>query len=281
MINEISNKIPAFNNSRKSDVKNTAKATSSGPELYNRSHLNQPDTIEISPYQTVDVPAEKIIAPVQGHDNDVHLPPDINQKESNAEGSANPDIQEAGKNSNAINGQTELTEEEQKEIADLQKLDAEVRQHENAHIAAAGAYAHGVSFVYQAGPDGRRYAVGGEVSIDTSPVHDNLDATIAKAQTIRAAANAPAEPSPRDRQVAAAATRMETAARAEKMRDLAEGRESAEVNVQNTDNKTPTGDIAEKQYVIQSAEESSLVDALTEAYGKKETGIGKIIRLTV
>ena len=73
----------------------------------------------------------------------------------------------------------------------------------------------GMSFDYRSGPDGRRYAVGGEVSIDSSPVHDDPQATINKAQRVRAAALAPAEPSPQDRAVAADATRMAAEAKFE------------------------------------------------------------------
>lgn len=105
--------------------------------------------------------------------------------------------------------------EEQRVIAELQRTDREVRAHENAHLAAAGGLARGVSFQYTTGPDGRQYAVGGEVSIDTSPVSGDPEATIQKAQQILAAASAPANPSGQDRQVAAHAAQLEAAARIE------------------------------------------------------------------
>ncbi len=101
----------------------------------------------------------------------------------------------------------ELSEEEQKEIEQLKERDAEVRTHEQAHIAAGGAYIlGGASYNYQNGPDGKRYAVGGSVDISTSPIPDDPQATISKMQTVRAAALAPAEPSGQDQQVAASAT---------------------------------------------------------------------------
>ena len=53
------------------------------------------------------------------------------------------------------------------------------------------------------------------MSIDTSPVGGDPEATIRKAQQVRAAANAPANPSSQDRQVAAQAGQMEQAARVE------------------------------------------------------------------
>ncbi len=128
-----------------------------------------------------------------------------------------------------------LTEEERKQVQELQRRDREVRAHEQAHLAAAGGHAlGGASYSYQAGPDGRRYAVGGEVSIDTSPVRDDPRATIAKAQTIRAAALAPADPSGADRAVAAAAAKME----ADAQRELAEAGETPEAR-ENPPRGTP------------------------------------------
>ena len=108
-----------------------------------------------------------------------------------------------------------MTPEEQAVVAELRQTDRQVRAHEQAHLAAAGGLARGVSFTYVTGPDGQRYAVGGEVSIDTSPVGGDPQATIRKAQQIRAAANAPANPSSQDRQVAAQAGQMEQTARVE------------------------------------------------------------------
>ncbi len=105
---------------------------------------------------------------------------------------------------------------EQAELRALQSADRQVRAHEQAHVAAGGPYVSGgASFTYQTGPDGRQYAVGGEVPIDASPVGGNPEATIKKAQTIRSAALAPADPSPQDRSVAAAAAQMEAQARLE------------------------------------------------------------------
>lgn len=113
-------------------------------------------------------------------------------------------------------GQPALSEEEQKQVDELKRRDAEVRRHESAHKAAAGPHASGgPSFEFQEGPDGRRYAVGGEVQIDTSPVAGNPRATQAKMQQIRRAALAPADPSAQDRAVAAQAAQAEREARAE------------------------------------------------------------------
>ena len=104
---------------------------------------------------------------------------------------------------------------EQEQIAELKARDIEVRAHEQAHRAAGGQYARGATFTYQSGPDGVRYAVGGEVQIDVAPIPNDPEATIAKMNTVKAAANAPAEPSAQDRAVAAEAQRMIVQAQAE------------------------------------------------------------------
>jgi len=110
---------------------------------------------------------------------------------------------------------TELSAEALALIAKLKARDTEVRQHEQAHLAAAGGLARsGASYTYQRGPDGVNYAVGGEVQIDTSPGR-TPEETIARARAISAAALAPADPSGADRAVAAQALQLEQQARAE------------------------------------------------------------------
>jgi len=101
-------------------------------------------------------------------------------------------------------------------ITQLKARDTEVRTHEMAHLAAAGGYARGgMSLTYQTGPDGKRYAIGGEVSIDTSAIAGDPEATLQKAMVIQRAALAPAEPSAQDQKVAQAAVRMMAQARVE------------------------------------------------------------------
>lgn len=104
----------------------------------------------------------------------------------------------------------------QREVARLKAIDAEVRAHEAAHLAAGGGLVRGgASFTYARGPDGRQYAVGGEVTIDSGAVPGNPRATIAKAEQVKAAALAPANPSPQDHAVAAAAEQMAAQASAD------------------------------------------------------------------
>jgi hypothetical protein len=102
----------------------------------------------------------------------------------------------------AINDRLQLSGHDP-ELAKLKARDREVRAHEAAHTAAAGSLAKGgPSFTFQRGSDGRLYAVGGEVNIDTSEASGDPEATIQKARQIQAAANAPANPSAQDRAVA-------------------------------------------------------------------------------
>jgi hypothetical protein len=110
----------------------------------------------------------------------------------------------------------ELSPEALEQVAKLKARDQQVRAHEAAHMAAGGSLVRGgASFTYQQGPDGRRYAIGGEVSLDASEVPNNPQATIAKAEQLRAAALAPADPSGQDRAVAAQAMTMAAQASAE------------------------------------------------------------------
>ncbi len=151
---------------------------------------------------------------------------------SNGNHGSDPGNDEQSAKSSGANSQprtdVQLTEEEKRLVEELRRRDREVRAHEQAHKAVAGSHARGApTYTYQTGPDGRRYAVGGEVAIDTSPVPGDPQATITKAQTIRRAALAPSEPSGQDRSVAAQATRMENQARAELREEQAEKQKEA------------------------------------------------------
>ncbi|HDZ56000.1 MAG TPA: hypothetical protein ENI17_16295 [Pseudomonas xinjiangensis] len=111
--------------------------------------------------------------------------------------------------------EAELQRVTQADIAELATRDREVRAHEQAHLAVGGQYAGAVTYDYERGPDGRLYAVGGSVSIDTAAVPGDPAATLAKAQQVQRAALAPAQPSATDLSVAAQAAQMATQARAE------------------------------------------------------------------
>ena len=108
-----------------------------------------------------------------------------------------------------------LSESDQRIVDRLQARDRVVRAHESAHMAAgSGLITRGASFTYETGPDGKRYAVGGEVGIDVSQGR-TPEETLARAEHLRAAALAPTDPSAQDRQVASQADRMAMEARME------------------------------------------------------------------
>ncbi len=102
-------------------------------------------------------------------------------------------------------GFSELSERDAQLVEKLKARDREVRAHEAAHASAGGAHAGQPSYTYQSGPDGKRYAVGGEVPIDLAAVPDDPAATIEKMEQVKRAALAPAEPSSADRRIAAEA----------------------------------------------------------------------------
>jgi len=142
-----------------------------------------------------------------------------------------------------------LTEEELKQLTELKARDREVRAHEAAHQAAGGQYAGAMSFVYQRGPDGAQYAVGGEVSIDVSPVQGDPQATIEKMRVVRAAAMAPAQPSSQDRAVAAQA--MQTMLQAQSELALGEGSRASDTGQAgrgSEENALATGREADQTY---------------------------------
>ncbi|SEL73446.1 putative metalloprotease CJM1_0395 family protein [Halomonas daqiaonensis] len=102
-------------------------------------------------------------------------------------------------------GAETLTEAELRQVEQMKVTDQEIRRHELAHQVAGGAYTGGASYSYERGPDGKRYVVAGEVPIDYGPVQGDPRATIDKMQQVISAALAPADPSPKDHQVAARA----------------------------------------------------------------------------
>ncbi|MDG1750890.1 MAG: putative metalloprotease CJM1_0395 family protein [Thalassotalea sp.] len=96
---------------------------------------------------------------------------------------------------------------EQKIISELQSRDKEVRAHETAHASVGGSITGAPSYSFETGPDGKKYAVDGEVSVDMTTVAGNPQATISKMQRVYAAALAPAQPSAQDLRVANSATK--------------------------------------------------------------------------
>ncbi|MDF1878482.1 hypothetical protein JHD46_02380 [Sulfurimonas sp. SAG-AH-194-C20] len=102
----------------------------------------------------------------------------------------------------------ELSTDEERLVKDLSSRDSEVKAHEAAHQGAGGGLAGAASYTYQQGPDGKMYAIGGEVSIST-PSGSTPEEKLKNARTLASAALAAGNPSPQDFSVASSARVME------------------------------------------------------------------------
>lgn len=98
-----------------------------------------------------------------------------------------------------------LSEEEREQVEEMKDRDREVKTHEQAHVAAAAGLAGAPVYEYQTGPDGRRYAGGGQVEVKTSG-SSNPDRALREAEAVKRAATAPADPSGADQAAAARAS---------------------------------------------------------------------------
>ena len=134
--------------------------------------------------------------------------------------------QESAEITPSIESANELTSAQalaqKKLIHDLKQRDIEVRTHEASHASIGGAFARSPSYSYELGPDGKKYATAGEVSIDVSPMQGDPKATINKMQQVVAAALAPENPSTQDLRVASKATQNILAAQSELLTELTE-----------------------------------------------------------
>jgi len=96
-------------------------------------------------------------------------------------------------------------EEDYKRVLDkFKQKDADVKAHEQAHASKAQTTAP-ISYNYQVGPDGKLYATGGHVRLDTSIPKDEKAASF-KLDQLRNAASSPNELSSADAQIARTAT---------------------------------------------------------------------------
>ena len=169
-------------------------------------------------------------------------------KTSNAENNTQNNDKNAGQKNIG-----ELSLEEQRIVTELQAADTNVRAHEAAHMAAGGGLTSPASYTYERGPDNKMYAVAGEVGISTGEGNTPQE-SLNKAQTIRRAALAPADPSPQDLKVAAQAASMEMSARAQIMQ------EKMAQNSQNPNNSNETSNDAGNS-AVNSAENSAVNSA--------------------
>ena len=114
----------------------------------------------------------------------------------------------------SLPGQDELSADELQTLRELERRDLQVRTQDMAFIAAAGGAAGSYSLQYETGPDGRRYATGADIKLDTSE-GATPEQTLAKARALRSAAMGGRSSSSTHATAAAKAVRMETEARAE------------------------------------------------------------------
>ncbi len=200
-------------------------AAAFGPGAARRVHAAQGPAFAreaggIRPIDEVVYPQPQDSVELSHETNSIRRPPGVLQPESEPRNSR-PGVSISGADQSfarAIPGdpQNQLNEEDQEKVRKLKERDAEVRRHEQAHIAAGGQYIQGgAEYQYETGPDGKRYATSGEVGIDTSEVPNDPAATIRKMQVVRRAALAPANPSDADRRIASEAQQKEMKARAE------------------------------------------------------------------
>lgn len=158
---------------------------------------------------------------------------DLLSRSKEATEAARKDSEENERNQTIIKAESDKREAKRKEdksedakdsqVRELEQIQQEVIAHEAAHQAAAGEFGGGVSYSYTQGPDGQSYITGGEVPIRFKE-GATPEETLRNMQKVQAAANAPADPSGQDRQVAAKAAALATKARGEITREHAEER---------------------------------------------------------
>lgn len=132
------------------------------------------------------------------------------------------------------NSSDKLSQDEQRLVKDLASRDSEVRAHEAAHQASGGGMTGAATFTYQQGPDGKMYAIGGEVSISMKSGSSPQE-TIANARQIATAAMAAGDPGPQDFAVASSARVMEMKAKQQLAKQEQESVMGKEI-YQNEDN---------------------------------------------
>lgn len=157
---------------------------------------------------------------------------------------------EEKRNTQMVNGK-ELEPDEVQYVRELERIDRNVKAHEAAHIAAGGGVVSGgASYGYTRGPDGKMYAVSGEVPISMKK-GKTPEETIQNARQIVAAAMAPADPSPQDYKVAASAMQMESQARVEQSQENEENLKEEEQKRQEQEQEKPFFEDSKRQYALQ------------------------------
>lgn len=212
--------------SQAAENEQSAKESGVGSERERaQARANQPVTYEFIKHErNHEQPIEQRHAKDHSEDNPTE---DNSEKHTPEQG------QQQAKQKKDTNGQ-QLSEGEQQQVDDLEKRDREVKTHEQAHASIGGQYAGSPSYEFERGPDGKNYAVGGEVKIDVSKIQNDPQATIRKMEQVQRAALAPAEPSAADRRVANEAAQKAQQARSElqqeQIEEIQNGSKVAETN---------------------------------------------------
>ena len=168
--------------------------------------------------------------------------------------------------------------QELKLVSQFKAGERKVIAHEQAHTSVGGGLVNGASYSYTQGPDGKSYISGGEVSIDTSRAK-TPEETIDKMARVRAAALAPADPSPQDRAVASRATVAEAAARLELAKESARAEEEADedspASAPEKVASAPVGDTAKSEAKVSAKPEAKIVEKV-EIKDKEVDALKKI-----
>ena len=142
-----------------------------------------------------------------------------------------------------------------------------MRAHERAHQTAGGPLTGAATLQTVRGPDGKLYAVGGEVSIDVSPEGDPRS-TIRKMEIVIRAALAPSNPSGQDRAVAAQAKRILIEAQqqlnAERAQEAQGGAED-EANANSLANRLQPGDARQQSAAQAYSQADNLINTVNAA----------------
>lgn len=246
-------------NAVKEVVPALVKVEANVPQKSREQEARSPITEDVT-YERISPQSNKVIPddPQGGEENSQNPNQNQEQNQDKSQGSNgvqseqdpqdNENSDDNSDTTNAVNGENrgdgtqsdqpekedeQQRQQEQREIQQLSARDMEVRNHELAHAAVGGSYAGAPSYEYQTGPDGKKYAVGGEVSIDVSKGATPQE-TIEKMQTVKAAALAPAEPSSQDRKVAAEASQNIAEARVELVRESEQKRQEVAASVKSS-----------------------------------------------
>ena len=193
---------------------------------------------------------------------------DITAKQQETRETQSKDDKEHEDTQNIIKAEAEKREARKKEdkaedkkdeqADELEKIQREVIAHEAAHKAAAGDLGGGVSYSYTEGPDGKRYITGGEVPIKLKQ-GSTPEETLRNMQQVQRAANAPADPSGQDMQVAAKAAAIAAKARAQIAK---EDKSEDEEHTSTVAKGTPIFEAANKEEEQDSPEKNGVASVL-------------------